>query len=295
MVVATATWQIISVAVAQSHLSEINDKLEEIKKTVSEIRDFQKNTRTAEILAIQDEMRAKVSSLKTDKNKNKEKDILTMGTLDSWTTTLSRIHKHLLIDIEGVLQEAEDDYSKVKEKTFNVERLIREATLSLYLRAICYELSALIYQLNVDPQRQKIRVDMDAMDELLVRLYKNMYIEIDQLSNWFSSVKSWFGIDDKLLNENYEKFIVTDLFDERSKSGRASTSSKVISVDELEHQKYQLKKIISDAGIGYNSRLLLLQKRLSKPVAHALISEAPRKAYFLIDNDTNTVKCVNIK
>lgn len=295
MVVATATWQIISVAVAQSHLSEINDKLEEIKKTVFEIRDFQKNTRTTEILAIQDEMRAKISSLKTDKNKNKEKYILTMGTLDSWTTDLSRIHKHLLIDIEGMLQEAEDDYSKVKEKTLNVERLIREATLSLYLRAICYELSALIYQLNIDPQRQKIRVDMDAMDELLVGLYKNMYIEIDRLSSWFSSVKSWIGIDKKLLNENYEKFIVTDLLDGRSKSCRVSSSSKVIPVDEVEYQKHQLKKIISDAGIEYNSKLPLLQKRLSKPVAHALISEAPRKAYFLIDNDTNIVKCVNIK
>lgn len=294
MVKAAATWQVLSVAVAQSHLAEINDKLEEIKKTVSQISDFQKNTRTTDILAIQDEMGVKISSLKIDKNKSKEKDILTMATLDSWSTKLSQIHKHLLIDIERILKDKGTDYEKIKEKTINVKRLIKEATLSLYLRIVCYELSALIYQFTIEPQRQKIRVEMEKIDELLVRLYKQMYIEIDQLSSWTISLKSLFGFGNKFLTENYEKLILADLLDERKTSCRAPISSRIKPVSELEYQKFLLKKTISDAGTEYNNRLPLIEKHLSSSITNILTLETPRTACFLIDNDTNTVKCVNV-
>lgn len=293
MVAATAVWQTLSMVVAQSHLSEINDKLEEIKKTVFQISDFQKNERTTKVLSIRDEISNKIFSLKA--NKNKEKTILTMPTLDNWSTQLSQIYQHLLMDIEEILKKKETDYEKVKERTLNVERLIREATLSLYLRAICYELSTLIYQFTIDAQREKIKDDMDKMDELLVTLYQRMYIEIDGLSSWFKIFKSFIGIENKTLNENYENFIFSDLLDERKKSQQASSSNKVRSVSELEYQKYQLKKLISDAGIEYNNKLLSLQYRISKPIINALITESSMKASFQIDNSTNVVKCVNIK
>jgi hypothetical protein len=108
LVNASALFQIASVVVAQKHLADINEKLIDIKNSVENIEEFQKNQRKTKIIGTIEYFEQVASSVFTG-----EFSIAILNQIEAKECELIEIQKHLIIDIESLTKKGVEDKDKV--------------------------------------------------------------------------------------------------------------------------------------------------------------------------------------
>lgn len=159
-----AVWQIASIAVAQKHLHDINEKLQVIGRKVEEIHTFQKNERTSKILACRKYFQQIYEDIRQD-----NLSINSQIGIESQCVKMQEIEEHLCLEVEGMAQEiVENQFGE------DLDNVLQKWAENMRELMICIETRILGYQLMaigsedpnlVDNRLGRIRDDIERVKD----------------------------------------------------------------------------------------------------------------------------------
>ncbi len=187
---AAAVWQIASVVVAQKHLADISQKLDEIKTGIQHISQFLANQRKSRILATYDYLGQVYLSIKGG-----DLPISSRINLENCERDLLEIQHHLEMEYDQKVKEqvkhtetfgTEDLTNDIGKKIEELEELTRDMSLCLKTRMVAWYVLSLF---PGDPQlklarRASIQKSIDSLSTLAPRLETNIKKEIDGVKSY---------------------------------------------------------------------------------------------------------------
>jgi hypothetical protein len=192
MVNAAAVWQVASVLVAQKHLADISQKLNEIKSAVQSISKFLDQQRRARIHSTYDYLVQVARTIAAG-----ELSASARGELESCERDLLEIHCHLLAqfrDVAGVRVEhketvgTEDLTREIAEKIRKLDDIVADMHMCLRTRIGAWHvLSAFPGEANlIAARRASIETSFDEIRELAPLFSTELDQDIEQVKSKFN-------------------------------------------------------------------------------------------------------------
>ncbi|WP_332605667.1 hypothetical protein [Acinetobacter sp. ESBL14] len=196
-----AVWQILSVVVAQKHLADINQKLDDLKEGVNRIQDFQKNDRESSIYMVSNKLKEKIMIFTNLKNQEKDK-VVSLVELNSYDDTLEKIYLHLKADLKNYgLKKTEHkeffgtaDYKVALEKRLEeIQENLILAYLSLNLRSMN---NSLIEYLGTNVElvayrTGEVKKEIENLKHLIDNIGENITKEVKELKSRVNDAQSF--------------------------------------------------------------------------------------------------------
>lgn len=293
-----AVWQIASVVVAQKHLADISQKLDELKDGIDKIQEFQQTERKSTIYMISNKLKEKLTVIMSLNGYDKE-GVVRAEEINSYDDTLEKIYLHLKSDLQTYgLKKIEHkemfgsaDYQKeMKAKITEINELTQLAYLCLNLRISGS--SVLEY---IGGKNQLIEYRLIELEKEISKLHQLIEDIKISIFNEIYSIKSKVNDFDSLIKNNKKTYIlggIPAVALKKTGQNLGLIEEDYDKVDILEERKKELRYAIGRcvASSMQNSQIAkqILQNSLNKAIAS---SEPIKLAFQRIDDDY--VLCLN--
>lgn len=196
---AAAVWQIASVIVAQKHLADINEKLEEIKSAIKGVSQWLDNQRKARLNSIFDYLQQGVRAIHAG-----ELSANLRQEFESCERDLAEIFDHLAAEFEQEAKKkvdhkemlgTEELASDLGKKIDRLSQLAGDMQMALKVRAGCLHLVRLYPGETklVEARRESIERALRRMQELVSSMGGEVGAEISSMSSYANKFTSFFG------------------------------------------------------------------------------------------------------
>lgn len=200
LVNAAAVWQIASVVVAQKHLADISQKLDELKGGINRIQNFQQKERQTKVHAISNFLKEKVSLLMTDERHHGTRDLL-ISDINNYYVELDQIFLHLKDDlITYGLKKTEhkemfgsaDFQTGMDEKIEEIHKYIELSYLCLDLKSTCIAISDYLNEPNslVEYRFNTVFKEIESLHLLVQQVRQSIIEEVRQLKSYTNQLQS---------------------------------------------------------------------------------------------------------
>ncbi|MDV2467513.1 hypothetical protein QR674_00720 [Acinetobacter chinensis] len=196
-----AVWQIASIIVAQKHLADISQKLDNLKDGIERIQDFQQTERKSSIFMISNRLKEKITVLMNSNNK-KHNNFIDLGELNAYEDTLEKIYLHLKADLKNYgLKKTEHkemfgtaDYKNALERKIEeIQDYFEFAYYSLNLRSMN---TSIIDYLGgnddlVQYRTNGIKQEIKNLNSLITEVGENITKEVNELKSVINDAQSF--------------------------------------------------------------------------------------------------------
>lgn len=196
---AAAVWQIASVIVAQKHLADINEKLEEIKNAIKGVSQWLDNRRKARLNSIYDYLQQGARAIQAG-----ELSASLRQEFESCERDLAEIFDHLAAEFEQEAQKkvehnemlgTEDLARDLGLKLERLSKLAGDMHMALKVRAGCLHLVRLYPGETklVEARRESIGRALRRLQELVASMGPQVEAQISAMNSYANKLTSWFG------------------------------------------------------------------------------------------------------
>lgn len=301
LVNAAAVWQIASVVVAQKHLADISQKLDDLKGGINRIQNFQQKERQTKVLAISNFLKEKLELITQGEQYLSITQSSLVADINNYYVELDQISMHLKDDlITYGLQKTEhkemfgsaDFQISMKEKIHEIQKYIELLYFCIDLKSM--SLSILEYlgesHATVKYRRNTVSKEIENLHTLVQQIRQSILGEVRELKSYVNDIQS------KIINNKKSALIGTSIFglpggaigvalgDNFSKDGQKTNV--------LEKRKQDLIASISRSQAYSMGHAEKSKKLAITTIASLVESSKPLKLAFKRFDD-NYVICLN--
>jgi hypothetical protein len=196
---AAAVWQVASVIVAQKHLADINEKLEEIKNAIKGVSQWLDNQRKPRLNSVYDYLRQGARAIQSgglSSNLRQE--------FESCERDLAEIFDHLAAEFEQEVKKkvehkevlgTEDLARDLGSKIQRLSELAGDMHMAMKVRAGCLHLVRLYPGETklVEARKESIELALRRLQELVASMSLQVEAEVSSMSSYANTITSWFG------------------------------------------------------------------------------------------------------